>query len=268
VFLWLSLGVLLSPGATTHEFKPPSRRMVAAAAVVVLVVAGSVLNVRYIVADMHFLTGRVLKQGTAAISELERAVEVNPYNEMYRMEIGVAWQRLFRTAAQQYIQAGEGADAVALGQQAEDYLGRAVQAFRGAIDYVPYEYDTYVFLANLYNEGALYLDPAYARDAVDVAKQGVEIERYGPAIRLQLAVAYLTLGRVDEAISELEFAAALDTNYMQVYTMLGEAYRRAGRFDDARAAYEHVLAAYPDNAEALRGLATLEASASAQSGTQ
>jgi len=265
VFLWLSIGVLLSPGAVTHEFKAPSWRVAAVALVVVLVLAVSVLNVRYILADRHYLKGRVLTRGTAAIAELERAVEVNPYNEMYRMELGVVWQQLFRSAAQEVsAQVAAGNDDPVLAQQAEEYLAQAAQAYRDVIDYVPYEYDTYVFLANLYNEGSLYLNPAYAKDAVEIAEKGVAVEKYGPAIRLQLAIAHLTLGQVDEAISQLEFAARLDTNYIQVYTMLGEAYRRAGRLAEARAAYEHVTALYPDNAEALSGLAALEASESGQ----
>jgi len=233
--------------------------------VVVLVVAASVFNIRYIVADNHYLKGRVLTSGAASIEELERAVEMNPYNEMYRMEIGVTWQDQFRSAAQEYLsQLQAGGDATASRQQAERYLDRAVQAYRSAIEYVPYEYDTYVFLANLFNEAAVYLDPAYARDAIGVAREGVAVEEYGPAIRLQLAIALLADGQVDEAINELEFAAGLDTNYTQVFTMLGQAYRRAGRLEDARGAYQHVLTLDPDNADALGGLSALEASSSSQ----
>jgi len=207
----------------------------------------------------------VLTQGATAIKELERAIEMNPYNEMYRMEVGVVWQDLFRTAAREYVeQAGSGADTTALRQQTEQYLTRAAAAYLEAIDYVPYEYDTYVFLANLYNEAAIYLDSTYAQKAAEAAQKGVAVEEYGPAIRLQLAIAYLTLGQVDDAITELEFAAALDTNYTQVYTMLGDAYRRAGRFEEGRTAYQHVLTSDPANTDALSGLAALEASEAAQ----
>lgn len=255
IFMWISMGVLLSPGAHAREVGSPSWRAVAIPFVVVLVLVGSVLNVRYIVADNHYLKGRVLTSGMSSIQEIERAIELNPYNDMYRLELGAAWQRLFQSAADNYASSRDQAQRdAALG-----YLAEAEAAYRDTIGYVPNEYDTYVFLANLYNQTGFVIDPAYFSRAIEVARLGVLVEEYGPAIRVQLAVALSATDNDTEAIEHLEVATSLDSRYLQAWTILGDTYARVGRTDDARAAYEHVLARQPENADALKGIAALGA---------
>jgi tetratricopeptide (TPR) repeat protein len=262
IMMWLSMGVLLSPASTVRDVKPPSWRGVAIAAVTVLLLAGSFLNLRYIIADTHYLAGRVLTQGTDRVAEIERAIELNPYNDMYRLELGSAWRDLFRASAEQYAQAAqEGAGDPELLRQTLDLYDRAVAAYEDMIAYVPQEYDTYVFLANLHNEAATYVDPGYADRAIDAASRGVAIEKYGPAARVQLAMALLLTGRAGDAIPELEFAVSLDPAYRQAYMMLAEAYRRDGRIEDARATLEGMLARNPADQEAQGALEALDASA-------
>ena len=255
VVMWLAMGVLLSPGAHTRLVGTPSWKAVALPVVAVLVIAGTVFNVRFIVADHHYLTGRVLKRGTEAVAAIERAIELNPYNEMYRLERGSAWQQLFQASAEQYASTGDEAQRNA----ALSYLANAEAAYRDMIQYVYYEYDTYVFFANLYNQAALYLDPAYYPKAVEIARLGVIVEEHGPAARVQLAVGLIGLGQIEEAAAELEVATALDSRYVQAWLILGDTYRRLGRADDALAAFEHVLKRAPDNVEALNSIAAIEA---------
>ena len=263
LFLWLSMGVLLSPSASTHDLRAPSWRAVGVGAVVALVLAGTVLNVRFIVADNHFLKGRVLTTGAASVTEIERAIELNPYNDMYRLELGAAWQDAFRSYAQQYAQQSGTSDP-ALEQNLVDAFGKAEAGYRDMIAFVPYEYDTYVFLANLYNEGATYINPAYADKAIEVGLIGTQVEPYGPAVRLQLAVAHTTKGQLAEAVKELEYAVELDPRYSQARLTLAQVYIDLGRTDDALAQYQAVLAAFPDNIQAQQGLEALEASMSAE----
>lgn len=264
IMMWLSMGVLLSPASSERYVKPPSWRGVGIATITVLLLAGSFLNLRYVIADTHYLAGRVLTQGTDRVAEIERAIELNPYNDMYRLEFGSAWRDLFRASAEQYARsAQEGADDPALLQQTLDLYDRASAAYEDMIAYVPQEYDTYVFLSNLHNEAATYVDPGYAERAVDSARRGVEVEKYGPAVRVQLAMALLLSDRADEAIPELEFAVSLDPGYRQAYVMLAEAYRRDGRIEDARATLEGVLAVNPSDQEAQAALQELDASATA-----
>jgi len=257
VMMWLAMGVLLSPGAHARQVASPSWRAVAMPVIIVLLAAGMVLNVRFIVADNHYLAGRVLKSGTEAVSEIERAVQLNPYNEMYRLELGAAWQQLFQASAEQYASSGDAAQR----QTSLSYLAQAEAAYRDTMSYVPYEYDTYVFFSNMYNQAGAYIDPVFYDKAIEVARLGILVEEYGPAVRLQLALALLATGRVEEAVVELEFATSLDTRYTVAWLILGDTYWEMGRTKDARAAFEHVLTLSPDDAQALDGLAAIEASA-------
>ncbi len=255
VIMWLAMGVLLGPGAHARQLTAPSWKAIAIPLVGVLLVVGLVFNVRYVLADHHYLSGRVLTSGTASVTEIERAIELNPYNEMYRLELGAAWQKLFEAAASQYASSGD----EALRGTAEAYLANAEAAFRDTIVYVPNEYDTYVFFSNLYNQAGTYIDPAYYQRAIEVARLGVLVEEYGPAVRVQLAIALMNTGSIEEAVTELEFATGLDSRYTGAWLMLGETYRRVGRPDDARAAFAHVLRRSPDNADALASLAQMDA---------
>lgn len=261
IFMWLSMGVLLSPSAIERKVKPSSAGLVLSGVVVALVLTGSFFNVRYIVADNAYLKGRLLTQGTGRVEAIERAIELNPYNDMYRLELGAAWQDVFRAAAQAY------ADSVRNGRPdeqaraaAEAALKRAADAYEDVIEYVPQEYDTYVFYASLYNEAGALLDPSYYEKAIDIAEEGIAVEEYGPAVRVQLAIAAMGLGRYDLAIEHLEVAARLDPNFLYAHALLGDAYKAAGRFVEARDAYEYVLEQSPNDAAALAGMAALESS--------
>ncbi len=261
IIMWLAMGVLLGPSAVEREIAAPSWKAVGVSAVTLLCLAGTLLNGRYIIADTHYLAGRVLTVGTERVGEIERAIELNPYNDMYRLELGTAWRDLFRASAEQYAQSRQsGAEDPALLQQTLDLYARAETAYEDMIGYVPQEYDTYVFLANLHNEAATYVDAKYAERAVDAANRGIAVEQYGPAVRVQAAMAYLLLDRPADAIEDLEVATSLDPNYSQAFIILAEAFRREGRTDDARAALEHVLSRFPENTEAQTALAALEAS--------
>jgi Tfp pilus assembly protein PilF len=100
----------------------------------------------------------------------------------------------------------------------------------------------------------------YADKAIEIARRGIEVEEFGPAIRLQLAFAYMAKGRFADAIDELEYAVELDPAYSQARLLLGRAYEQTGRYEDAKAQYEAVVAVFPDNAGAIQALESLEAS--------
>lgn len=263
IFLWLAMGVLLSPGAHARDVAPVSRAVALVPVVAAVVIVGIVLNARLLVADHHYLQGRIMLQGTASTDALARAVELNPYNDMYRLSLGDAWYKLFASSALSYASSGDEATR----DQALRYLAQAEAGFRDTIAYVPYEYDTYVFFANLYNQAAYYISPQFYTQAVEVARLGVLVSEHGPAVRVQLAVGLAGLGQVEEAIRELEVATSLDSRYQDAWLILGDTYRTAGRTDDARAAFEHVLRRSPDNADALAGIAALEAEESSATTT-
>lgn len=262
IFLWLSMGLLLSLSATERQIGTHRWGAVAATVVVAVVLLAGVANIRFIMADNAYLKGRLVSQGIERVEMIERAIELNPYNDMYRLELGVAWQDLFRASAQAYAQSvASGSPDAQARSAAEQTLQNAITGYNDMIEFVPEEYDTYVFLTNLYNEAGAYLDAAYYADAVEIGLRGVEVEPFGPAVRVQLASAALSLGQTDVAIEHLEMATSLDPNFVQAFASLGDAYRVAGRAQDAREAYEYVLQRAPGDAIATAGIAALESTA-------
>jgi len=259
VFLWLSMGLLLSLIATEWRMKAPSYGWVLSVLVAGLVLLGLVANVRFIEADNTYLRGRLVEQGMDRVDTIERAIELNPFNDMYRLERGVAWQDIFRSTAQTYARSVEAGTPDEQARSAADIsLQSAVAAYDSMIEFVPKEYDTYVFLTSLYNEAGMYLDPSYYTKAIEIGLEGVEVEPFGPAVRVQLASAALSVGEVDLAIEHLEVATDLDPNFVQAFNVLGDAYRVAGRTEEARTAYEYVLQRSPGDAMATTGIAALE----------
>lgn len=76
-------------------------------------------------------------------------------------------------------------------------------------------------------------------------------------VKVNLALAYLRLGRTDDAIAELEKAATLDPDEARVHFQLGGAYVDMQAYDKAAAAFERGLKLQPDLADALAYDATV-----------
>jgi putative inorganic carbon (HCO3(-)) transporter len=255
VFLWLAIGVLLSPGATVREFKAPKWGLYAGVAILTICAILSIANIRYVVADNYYLKGRVVDEGQARVDDIAKAIEYNPFNDMYRAELGLAWQDMFISAISQ-----GGASTPAMREQSMTYFTNAEQSMLQTIEFVPQEYDNYVFLANLYNQAAYYFDAKYTESAIAIAKKGVEVEPFGPAIRVQLAFSYTNQGKYDEAIVEGKRAVELDPKYIEAYAALGDAYRLSGRLEDAKKTYEAALKVDSTRADLKRSLTSVEAS--------
>jgi len=249
-----------APGAITKTVKAPSWGKPAAAGALVFIAALSFLNARYIYADHLYMRSKIVETGVTAVATIDRAIRFNPFNEMYRLDRGYLWQKVLERELSEVERAGAVQDAAAATERARMAFTYAESGYLETIRYAPYEYDTYVFLASLYNLGAMYLeDPEYTTKAIEIGRKGVEVSRYGPAVRVQLAVAYIDAGRLPEALEHLEVATSLDPNYIAAWLLYGGTLRDAGRADDARAAYEHVLAREPGNAQAAQGITQLDA---------
>lgn len=261
VLLWLSLGLLLSPQASVREVAAPQVGLPAAAAVCGLCAALFVGNVVYLRADNMYLKARIGSQGMSRVEYAKKAVRLNPYNDMYRTEVGLAWQDLFISQVMQGVQDAQSRE------RATYYLSQAEREFLSVIDFVPTEYDNYVFLANLYNQASYYLDPAYADKAVEVARKGVAVEPFGPAIRIQLALAYMTKGEFTEAAKEAAEAADQDPNYVEAWMALGDARRLMGDLLGAKAAFERAVQLSGGRADAQNALMSIEASLAAKEAT-
>ncbi len=262
--LWVAMAVVLSPLARTVDIKAPRWGIWAAVVAVVLAIALSVGNLVYMRADYHYLRARVVDQGPTRVEQVERALALNPYNDMYRAELGLAHIDNMVAYFSQARSLPE-AEAGPYIQSAQSEFLKAEEALLDTIEFVPWEYDNYVFLANLYNVAADTLDPAYREQAVEIARQGMEVEEYGPAIRYQLARALMELGEYDEAREHAETAARMDPRYFEIVMLLGEINLKDGDLEAAKAAYETARGMNPSYAGLEDTLQSIEESLAAQS---
>jgi tetratricopeptide (TPR) repeat protein len=276
VFMWLTMGILVSSRAATRVVKVPGWGSIAAVLIGLAVAVGLTFNTMYIVADHFYLRGKTTSASTGAtsaellasrrvaISEYERALDLNPYNDMYRLDQARAWEMAYRAAHALYLGAQGTVGADSYRAQVIETIDRTEQAYLETIDYVPYEYDTYVFLTAFYNDLAEGLSASYVERAIQIGEIGRDVEPYGPAIRVLLGRAYLLAGRDDDALAELEFGASLDSDYLQGWKFLGDVRMFLGDLEGAREAYEHVMSRDPQYAGIAEALAAVEASESAE----
>ena len=232
--LWVCIGAVLSPTASTVDFEARSWGVAVASVLCVLAAIGIAYQFVIIGADRQYLFARVAYQGPQRTAAAIAAAKTNPFNDMYKAEIGLAYTDELISA---YTQLGQ---AQQQGQPTGEYERLAQEKFNAAQDallatiaFVPDEYDNYVFLANLYNIGGQIINPSYYNDAVKWGLKGIEVEPYGPAIRVQTARAYIELGDRDNAIAQLETAWGMDDAYAEAATMLAQEYEKSNRIPEA-----------------------------------
>jgi Tfp pilus assembly protein PilF len=130
-------------------------------------------------------------------------------------------------------------------------------AFKDAIAFQPDEYDNYVALANLYNLAGEALDKRFYDRAIAVARQGMQVEPFGTAIRVQLARALLNTGKTAEGIKELEYSVSIDPTGGDAALLLAQVYANQGKTAEAIAVLKSVEAIAPGQpgiAEAIQQL--------------
>lgn len=225
--MWVSMAALLAPTAKSFRVKAPAWGVIIALALSALAVFVIVDQANAMRADKAYLLSRVYyaRGSQERVDSAERAVELNPYNDMYRSEVGLALL--------------EGAQNATDSNQRIALIAAAEESLLDTIDFIPAEYDNYVFLASLYvTAGYSVGDPVYYERAVNICEKGIKVEKNGPAIRLQYAIALSSLGRTDEAIRQFEIAHKMDPAYEENALELENAYRRIGRLDLAVKMYK------------------------------
>ena len=103
---------------------------------------------------------------------------------------------------------------------------------------------------------ALMQQEQYAQ-AVVVLKSVIEREQRLPAPFVNLAIAYNKLGNTEAAEENLIKALKLDIGHPVANNELGLLYRKKGRFQAARVAYENAIRDNPDYLPARRNLGVL-----------
>ena len=236
VFLWLFLGVLAAPLARSVEFKAPKWGQIGALILAAACVIGAVYWMWWGSADYFYLQGKITgtdanPQYAQRIVDLQTAIYRNPFNDMYRSELPTVHQQAFSAlAAQAQQEQQQGKNPQQTVAAAKQEFALAEQGFIDTIRFVPYEYDNYVFLTNLYDFGGSFFgDKSYFAKGVEVGNRGIKLEPFGPAIKLQTSAAYSGLGQYAEAKKLLVAAARLDPAYLEPHLALADTYVRAGQ---------------------------------------
>lgn len=263
--LWMAMGLLMAPTATTFDIAPRKWSSYAqlagtfgALAICALALFGVGYQFRMMAADRAYLMSRIGTQGSERTAYAQQAVQLNPWNDMYRAEVGLALtDEAIAALNSANTQGGQSAEAL------RSSFTRAETSLQDTINFVKWEYDNYVFLANLYNLGGQYIDPSYRQKAIDIAEQGTKVEPYGPAVRFQLARALQTIGREDDAVKELITTLNMDPAYGEVSSMLADIYIRRGEPTKALEALKKTYDWSPGTPGIADRIKSLEASLSA-----
>ena len=260
--LWAALGVVLAPTARVVAVKAPRWGTVAAVAIVGAVALGIGYQGVVILADNAYLQAQVGDNGSARLEAALRAARLQPLNGTYKEGIGKAYFAEARYLLQAGAEAEQrGEDTTAYAEAFRRSFANAEAAFKDTIAFVPDEYDTYVSLAELFNLGGQALSPELFQSAVTVARQGLEVEPFGTAIRVQLARALLGLGRTDEAIKELTYVVRIDPRDGKAAVELAQIYAVQGKTGKALAVLRGVEAVAPGQPGVAEAIQQLEASA-------
>jgi O-antigen ligase len=243
VFLWMALALILAPTARTVEVAPPKWGPAVGITLAAVAMAASIYNVVYIAADNYYLRAQFPRTGEDPVASNLTAIALNPFNDMYRSQLGQTYNRqMLQWIQQARTDQQGGKDPSASLAQAKSSFRLAERAFLDAIAFVPSEYDNYVFLTALYNQAGSYFDPSYFDQAIKTGDQGIAAEKFGPAVRFQKALALYNSDRIVEVIALLEETVKMDPNYTDPMIVLADAYKKQGQFDKARQQYQNVLA--------------------------
>lgn len=183
-----------------------------------------------------FYLGRIALvegDGARAASWLERAARAAPRNSDYQYWLGNAYGR-------QALRASKLTQA--------RLAGRIRGAFERAIELDPRHLDARFGLLQYY-----VVAPGFMGGSVDRAReQARAIARQSP-LRGRVAAGVIAEREKDRAAAEREYAAAVAAapDSALGYSVLGDFYRRAGRYDEAFATFERMRRARPDDASAL-----------------
>lgn len=93
--------------------------------------------------------------------------------------------------------------------------------------------------------------------AIEILKAVIEREQRLPAPYVNIAIAYTKTGDAKVAEENLIHALKLDIGHPEANNELGLLYRKAGKFNAARTAYQNAIKEHPDYLPAKRNLGVL-----------
>jgi protein O-GlcNAc transferase len=230
-------------------------------------------------------------QPSAAVSRLQRLLELRPGYRRYREALGQAYEMGARHAEAAEVFRGLLAEdgtsaewwfALATALQAQGALSEAADAWRKALQYDPRSADALNNLGNclrlagdadgaqaayrqalavrpgdsnaLTNLGTLLQAQRRYDEALDLLRAALAAAPEAPAAMVNLGVLLTLLGQCEEAAEVLARAVARDPDFAQAAYNYGNALHALGRVRDAQAQYRRALVLDPVHAEAANNL--------------
>lgn len=210
---------------------------------------GLISVVRLWVADAVFAVGYRASHGdelTQAYPNLRQAIILNSSEPFYYDEFSIVTAQL----AAALDEAGDSTTAAQLKEEAINASDEAVRGGRHNVNY--WKTRTRVFYA-LYP-----LDEKYLIDAAKGLEVARDLSPTDPKIGYNLALIYDKMGRTQEALKEMQRAAALKADYRDAYFALSLFYERDKDAEKAKEALNHILTRInPDDADAKKKLEEL-----------
>lgn len=266
VLLWICMAVVLAPTARSVEVRRPqwgqAAAFIAAGLAVLILIASTV----HLVADNRYMKAKLLTQGMERAAQAEAAARIFPYESAYVAEVGIARMDLFiETLLEMDAVRGTPAEQSVRPRLEAAFL-ETERAMLAALEFSPWEYENYIFLANLYSAAGDYLDAQYYDRAVSVAREGIEEMgfRYDARLRFQLARALHVQGQSEEAFEHIKLASELAPDYLEAQLLFAEIARATGEPESAREAVAKALELYPGDPRLLDALAQIDAGAGEQ----
>ena len=186
-------------------------------------------------------------QTSAALNHYEQAVALEPSNAGYHLALAEAYQLAERTeeAADAYAQAlalaptlVDGYTGLARLYQDQELWDEAQVVYNRGLAFVP----TSGEMLTAY--GAFLLEHGDEEQGLALLDQATQVAPTAAALTARAAV-YSELGRVEEAIQDLQAALEKEPGHLDALLALGDVYREQDDMENARHEYEQIVALTP-----------------------
>jgi O-antigen ligase/Flp pilus assembly protein TadD len=206
-------------------------------------------------ADYWFTKGQSLfqqQQYAKALQLIEKAIEIAPNEALFQDEVSQHYGQLAVLAAQQNQE-----------QKAQEWLQTALFYSQQALKLNPHHLNFYKSQARLYIRLGQ-LNPEFYQEAKDTLEKAVALSPTDAKIYYNIALISELLGQQEEALSYMQQAVTLKSNYLQARNELARLYIANNELEKAREQLQYNLSYIaPNDVLVAQNLAIVEASISA-----
>lgn len=175
------------------------------------------------------------------IRNLKEAVALNPFENRYRLELGIAYFKKARSTRERLS------------------LEQAIAVYQKALEFNPRDGEVYFNLGNAYS--------FYGRATGDQRMLGLALGAYQKAVEIDplfswshwnMGFIYILMDKLKEGIKHYEEAVKINPNNSLLWNYLGAVYEEMGRIKEAKKSYRKALKLNPKLKSAQERLNLLE----------